>query len=432
MRFSKYLIPLALTIAVIISLTLSVVIWTNPANYKNRQNATQNTQNEEITKPKRYVYAPTQAVHTDSNGNQTILVNRLVNSVAEIQKTMRDYQDVHLKKISTRSQEAYFQIANRPDSIMLSYVSPVSVKIINELTNNRFKKLPNYQVSRIVLPTNDSTHLYLLNDKNYAVYRINVKKHSLKSLNQVLDMNIRRIPASFQLFNGQPMVFVKSTAQLQPYRYLIDRQSEDYYVSRLLNNHDSQSSISVKRRRNVVTYSDQNTLQLAFNSRTRIGTFSDFRSNKNQRHITSVLSDSYNQLVDLGLPLESVHFFNYNPASRIVSYRTFVEGFPIFRTTGFGTISTQILNSNAKRLQFSLDNPEVPIPNNEGYSTLPTTETVISRLISKGYHKKNIQNLQIGYGWRRDNSSQLLVNLVPDWYVNYKGNWHSYTSLINR
>lgn len=86
MRFSKYLIPIALTIAVIISLTLSVVIWTNPANYKNRQNSSQNTQNEEITKPKRYVYAPTQAIHTDSNGNQTILVNRLVNSVAEIQK----------------------------------------------------------------------------------------------------------------------------------------------------------------------------------------------------------------------------------------------------------------------------------------------------------------------------------------------------------
>ncbi|GAF37357.1 hypothetical protein [Lentilactobacillus farraginis] len=52
MRFSKYLIPIALTIAVIISLTLSVVIWTNPANYKNRQNSSQNTQSEEMTKPK--------------------------------------------------------------------------------------------------------------------------------------------------------------------------------------------------------------------------------------------------------------------------------------------------------------------------------------------------------------------------------------------
>ena len=432
MRFSKYLIPIALTIAVIISLTLSVVIWTNPANYKNRQNSSQNTQNEEITKPKRYVYAPTQAIHTDSNGNQTILVNRLVNSVAEIQKTMHGYKNVHLKTLSIKSQDKYFQIANRPNSIMLNYVSPVSIRVISDVTNKYFEKLPNHQVSRIVLPTNNSTRIYLLNDKNFAVYQIKVKKHSLKNLNKVLNMNIRRVPASLQLFNGQPMIYVKSQIQMQPYKYLIDRQSEDYYVSRLLNNRDSQSNVTVKRRKNLVTYSDQNTLQLAFNSRTRMGTFSDFRNNSDQQSVTSVLDDSYEQLVDLGLPLDSVRFFNYDTNSRTVSYRTFVEGFPIFRANGFGTISTQTLNANANRLPISLDNPEVPIPSKQGYSTLPATETAIRRLIAKGYHAKDIRDLRIGYGWQKDKSSQLLINLIPDWYVNYKGTWRSYSSLINR
>ncbi|WP_369385543.1 two-component system activity regulator YycH [Lentilactobacillus farraginis] len=371
-------------------------------------------------------------MHTDSNGNQTILVNRLVNSVSEIQKTMHDYKNVHLKKLSTKSQDKYFQIANRPNSIMLSYVSPVSVRIISNITNKQFKKLPNHQITRIVLPTNKSNSIYLLNDKNFAVYQVQVKQHSLKRLNNVLNMNIRRVPAALQLFNGQPMVYVKAQVPMQPYKYLIDRQSEDYYVSRLLNNRDSQGNINVKRRRNLVTYSDQNTLQLTFNSRTRIGTFSDFRNNKDQQSVTPVLDDSYNQLVDLGLPLDNVHFFNYDTDSRTVSYRTFVEGFPIFRTNSFGTISTQILNANAKRLQFSLDNPEVPIPSKQGYTNLPDTETAIRRLVARGYHEKEIKDLQIGYGWQRDKSSQLLINLVPDWYVNYKGSWRSYSSLINR
>jgi regulatory protein YycH of two-component signal transduction system YycFG len=136
--------------------------------------------------------------------------------------------------------------------------------------------------------------------------------------------------------------------------------------------------------------------------------------------------------VDLGLPLDSVRFFNYDTNSRTVSYRTFVEGFPIYRANGFGTISTQTLNANAKRLQFSLDNPEVPIPSKQGYSTLPATETAIRRLIAKGYHAKDIRDLRIGYGWQKDKSSQLLINLIPDWYVNYKGTWRSYSSLINR
>jgi regulatory protein YycH of two-component signal transduction system YycFG len=432
MRFSKYIIPIALTIAVIVSLTLSVVIWTNPANYKNRQNSTQTTQTQAVTKPKRYVYSPTQAIHTDESGNQVILVNRLANSVAEVQKTMRGYQNVSLKTLSTKSEDKYFQIANRPNSIMLSYGSPVSMKIVNEITNKKFKKLPNHSVTRIVLPTDDSSKLYLLNDQNFAVYQVNVKKHSLKALNDVLKMNFRRVPASIQLLNGRPMVYVRNQLQLQPYKYLIDRQSEDYYVSRLLNNRESQSSTTVKRRKNLVTYSEQNNLQLAFDSKTRMGTFSDFRTNKDQRNVTSVLNDSYNQLVDLGLSLDSVRFFNYDTSTRTVMYRTFVEGFPIFRQNGFGTISSQILNSSAKRLKFTLDNPEVPIPTDQSYRTLPATETVIRRLVAHGYQQKAIKQLQLGYGWRRDKSSQLLINLIPDWYVNYQGHWRSYSSMINQ
>jgi regulatory protein YycH of two-component signal transduction system YycFG len=113
-------------------------------------------------------------------------------------------------------------------------------------------------------------------------------------------------------------------------------------------------------------------------------------------------------------------------------YRTFVEGFPIFRANGFGTISTRIMNSSAKRLNFSLDNPEVPIPSKRGYTTLPATEVVIRRLVARGYKTKDIQQMRIGYGWQKDKESQLLINLIPDWYIYYNNQWHSYTSLMNQ
>ncbi len=430
MRFSKYLIPIALTIAVVISLTLSVVIWTNPANYKSHQSTNKNAQTETLTKPKRSVYMPTQAIHTDENGAQTVLVNRLVNSVAEVQKTMHQYQNVKLKTLSKGSKQKFMQIAKRPNSILLSYSSPVSIKVVSEITNKQFDKLPNHQVMRIMLPTNDATKLYLLNDQNFAVYQVNVKAHSLKKLDSVLDMNIRRVPASLRLFNQKPMVYITSQFQLTPYKYLIDRQSEDYFVSRLLSNRSSQAT-TVKRQKNLLTYSNQGSLELQFNSLTRMGTFSDFRTNKNPQSIAAILNDSYKQLVDLGLTLDSVRFFQYEKESRTVMYRTFVEGFPIFRANGFGNISTQTLNSSAKRLVFSLDNPEVPIPSNQGATTLPSTETVIKRLIAHGYKAADIKQVRIGYSWQRDKSSQLLINLVPDWYVYYNARWRSYEEMMS-
>ncbi len=431
MKFSRYLIPIALTIAVVVSLTLSVVLWTNPANYRSKQNSEQNPQTEQLSKPKSYVYTPIQAVHTNSDGTQEILVNRLVNAVTEIKKTMQGYHDAKIKTLSRDSQTKYLNIANRPDSIMLNYSSPVSIKVVNQIVNHRFKNFPNHTVNRIVLPTNNSTKLYLLNDKNFAVYQVSVQHHDLKSLNKVLDMNIRTIPASLRLFNKQPMVYVDDSVQMQPYKYLVDRQSQDYFVSRLMNNEESQN-VTAKRRRNLLIYSDQNSLQLTFNSQTRMVEFSDYRTNKDQRAITSVLNNSYKDLVKLGLPLDNVRFFRYDTKTRTVMYRTFVEGFPIFRANGFGTISTRIMNSSAKRLNFSLDNPEVPIPSKRGYTTLPATEVVIRRLVAHGYKTKNIQQMRIGYGWQKDKESQLLINLIPDWYIYYNNQWRSYTSLMNQ
>ncbi|MCT2901182.1 hypothetical protein EFM38_06945 [Lentilactobacillus buchneri] len=431
MRFSKYLIPLALTIAVVASLTLSVVLWTNPANYRTNKQTAQSPQTQQMIKPKRYVYSPVQAIHTNADGTQQIMVNKLVNTVTEIKKTMHHYQNPRMKTLSKNSQVDYFRIANQTDSIMLNYSDTVSMRTFNAIVSNRFRKLPNIKINRVVLPTNNSTKLYLLYDKNFTVYEVDVKKHSLKSLNKVLQMDMRTQPASFKLLNNRPTVYVTSSVHMQPYKYLIDRQSDDYYVSRLLNTQDS-TSINVKRRKNMTIYGDQSSLQLTFNSRNRMAEFSDFRPNHNRRSLTSTINDSYKNITKLGLPMDNVRFFSYDPKSRTVMYRTYVEGFPIFRASGFGTVSTRTLNSSAQRIQFSLDNPEVPLPSNKGYVSLPSTETMLKRLVNRGYNLKDLQKVRLGYTWKKDSTSPLLIDLNPDWYIYYKNQWRSYTALMNQ
>lgn len=431
MRFSKYLIPLALTIAVVASLTLLVVLWTNPANYRTNKQTAQSPQTQQMIKPKRYVYSPVQAIHTNADGTQQIMVNKLVNTVTEIKKTMHHYQNPRMKTLSKNSQVDYFRIANQTDSIMLNYSDTVSMRTFNAIVSNRFRKLPNIKINRVVLPTNNSTKLYLLYDKNFTVYEVDVKKHSLKSLNKVLQMDMRTQPASFKLLNNRPIVYVTSSVQMQPYKYLIDRQSDDYYVSRLLNTQDS-TSINVKRRKNMTIYGDQSSLQLTFNSRNRMAEFSDFRPNHNRRSLTSTINDSYKNITKLGLPMDNVRFFSYDPKSRTVMYRTYVEGFPIFRASGFGTVSTRTLNSSAQRIQFSLDNPEVPLPSNKGYVSLPSTETMLKRLVNRGYNLKDLQKVRLGYTWKKDSTSPLLIDLNPDWYIYYKNQWRSYTALMNQ
>ncbi|GAA3199893.1 YycH family regulatory protein [Lentilactobacillus kefiri] len=432
MRFSKYLIPLALTIAVVVSLTLSVVLWTNPANYRNnKQQTAQSPQTQQMIKPKRYVYTPVQALHTNADGTQQIMVNKLVNTVTEVKKTMHNYQNPKIKTLSKNSKVDYFRIANQTDSIMLNYSDTVSMRVVNYIVKNHFRKFPNYKINRIILPTNNSTKLYLLYDKNFTVYEVDVKKRSLKPLKKVLKMDMRTQPASFKLLNNKPAVYVTTSVEMQPYKYLIDRQSDDYYVSRLLNTQDS-TNVNVKRRRNMTIYGDQSSLQLMFNSRNRMGEFSDFRPNHNRKNLTSAIQDSYKNVTKLGLPMDNVRFFSYDPNTRAIMYRTYVEGFPVFRTSGFGTVSTRTLNSSAQRTIFSLDNLEVPLPSNKGYVSLPSTETMLKRLKDHGYNMKDLQKVRLGYTWKKDTTSPLLIDLNPDWYIYYHKQWRSYTSLMNQ
>ncbi len=93
-----------------------------------------------MVKPRGYVYSPVQAIHTNADGSQVILVNKLVNTVTEIKKTMKNYKDPHIKTLSKNSKVDYFRIANQTDSIMLNYSDTVSmkmVKIISFITDLR-------------------------------------------------------------------------------------------------------------------------------------------------------------------------------------------------------------------------------------------------------------------------------------------------------
>lgn len=432
MRFSKFLIPISLVIAVILSLALSVILWTNPANYRSKTSTTQNPQDEVLVKPKRSVFSPTQAVVNDKDGSQNILVNRSVNMISEIKHQMRNYQNAKLKTTVSQNQKKYFEMATRPNSILLNYASPVMISTVNAIVHNKFANLDDHQVTRILLPLDDSSRIFLLNDSNFTVYQVSVKKHSLKGLNNVLKIQSRRFPVSIRNLNGTPLMYVDQPVQMQPYKYLLDRQSADYFVSRLLNDENS-ANVTVKRRQNTAVYSDQRTKQLVFNSKSRIATYSNYSANNIPNNLKSVIDDSYRLLLKIGLPMDNLRFYGFEKSNnREASFRTFVEGFPIFRQNGFGEIAINTVNESVQKINFLLDTPQVPIPSKDGYTTLPPTETVLKRLKAHGYNLKRVKKVRLGYDWKQKQQRSMLINLTPDWFIQYNNKWYSYSTMLSK
>lgn len=406
-------------------------MWINPARYGSRQqnNTKTPTKTESVNKSIGYVYSPVQAVYADDNGNQELLINTSVNTVAEIKRQMRDYKNASLKTISNKSKSNYLEALERPNSFLLNYTSTVTMKMVNNIVNNRFNKLPNYDVDHIVVPTDDASHLYLLGDKNYKIYEIKVDKHSLKGLRQVMQgNNIRKVAASIQMLGNTPNVYTETSLQLQPYRYLVSSQSEDYYVSRLLNDQDSQS-IRAKKQGNVTSYTDGNNRQLLFNEKQKMVNYNDFEAKPASLSLTSLLTGGYNNLVSLGVSLDNLRLYDRDDDNHMMTYRYFVEGFPVFATSGQGSITMKDVNTGAVRYRFPLTSPQVPIPNGNNSVTMLPTQTVINRLVQLGYKKSAIDQIHIGYTLKKDRSSSMLVKLTPEWYVKYNGKWQSYSKL---
>lgn len=248
---TKALLPIALLFAVIISMVLSWFIWTNkPARYeRNKQDTVTSTgtQRDLSTKSIRDIYLPVQVIRTDGQGNQKLVNNRKVNLVTEIRDEMSKWQASSVREISSKSKSEYLRQLQTANTVLLNYDSNITVKIFNKVFNNQLKRIHNLQFNRIQFKSNDAKHVYLLNDTNFRIYRVNVKGQKLKELKKVLSKNLVSDPVEFRMLKSKPTVFITKAMTMPRYSYMINKQDENNFVNRLMSNDSNSTDISIKK-----------------------------------------------------------------------------------------------------------------------------------------------------------------------------------------
>ncbi|MBW1605012.1 YycH family regulatory protein [Lactobacillus sp. Sy-1] len=427
-RLGRYLLPTLLTSAVVISIVLSGSLWLNPSHYKNNasSSAGTNIKNQLNNKPIYDVYSPTQLMHNDKSGSQHLLVNQSINLIGEIKEDIQNFQNVKLQSTSEGSKNKYLKMIQRPDSYVLNYSSAVSMPILNEFMNKRFSKFPNHNVNRIVIPLDDSQHIYLLGDDDYKIYTVSVKRHNLESLNDFLDTKMKRINVSTKLFNNRPLIYFKKDQAMPQYAYLVNVQQQNYYVIRLMG--ESQN-FNIKHRSNGTVYNDQDSKQLTFYNNNDVK-YVDERPKSIPSDLNQLLYNNYSALLNSGISLDNVKFFGYNQDDQTTIYRGYVEGFPIFNNINSGFIKMQVVDHSSLRYQFSLASLQIPVPSGVPDVKLPSTEDVLKSLKLMGYKTNKINGIELGYSWQGSSKTDVLVNLIPTWYIRYGNTWLNYNDIL--
>lgn len=430
MKLRQLWLPAGLVTAILVSLGLSGMLWTNPAhsNLSSRTKVTKNTDSSNNT-TFQDIYLPAQIVSTSKTGQQEMLTNNRINVASELRDKMSRFTATDVQEISEHNSKKYLAQLRQKDTVLLNYNSAMTVNFFRKAFGNQLK-IPNQRFNRVQLPLNDPDHLYLLNDQTLHVVKVKLKNNHAGKLRHVLSDQMVKHPVSFMMLNGKPVLSYANSVKLKAYSYQLTQQTQSYYANRIMTT-NSNSSMQIKHHKNSTTYDDHGFRHMSVNKTTDAVTFTNYNSQVKSSSFVNTMNHIYQQLVMVGMPLDGMRFFDYDTGSDTAVFRTYVGGLPVYDDRGYGAIQMKVLDQTSYQMTFSLDSLQVPIPPVQNTATVVSTKTLMTELKNAGVRHDKIEDIQLGYEWTRDKTLEKAVNLSPTWFIKVDGRWRTYQQYLS-
>lgn len=418
---SKFKIgDLLLSLGTVIVFVLSIVLWTfimTNDQYFSRIDQTSNvTQHAHSQRGRIFdnLYVPTSSCGFE-NGQPYRLYDAKKNLPLEFAKELKNVKFEGIKTISS-DQKSYEKMLNNPGYLQLTFPNEISVNLFTkrELTN-KDKKFRRAFVSA----SNDS--LYLGNDKTTTIYRINLINADFSRLRDYADNIKGKKPIKFVRTKDSYETFYTKQENWRVYSYLTTKQTDSYFVSRLLGTTNVTSRASKK---GWTTYS------LNYYTKLRVPSAASERNDllytryEKQKEMTvnDRLLNSIELVHKLGLSEQDLRYFD--SSNEITCYSNYIEGMPVFMGQHDPQISTKLTQDTVEVAFNNLD-LQIPIPFDGQTRTLEPTDEVVQQLVNNGLKKAEIQRVIVAFRVEKDNSHDNLVNLIPVYFVKAYDQWKS-------
>lgn len=419
-------LSIALTVVVIISLLLSGLIWTNPFQYEGPRHENLMRGNQQYTTQSMGdVYLPTTVVRTDRHNSQSILYSPEISLVREMKDSIRSWQFGRVTTVKSNNSDVYLSYLRRRNSIMLSYPNAIPTLVFNETFSQSINSDQVNQINHIVIPINGPREVYLLSDHHYGVYRLRVSKGNFNKIIK-LSKGAKKIAVGHKIVNGQTIMTYPKSFSLPFFAYQVTNQNIDTLSTNLMSS-NQRSNITTSKSGDRTVYTNGNNRRLSYNRSNGTVNYESYVGN-DERHTTEQLySYFYNRLVKTGVQLNNVRFDGTSDHQRSFTYRSFVDGFPIFNDNGYGTITMQS-KDGTERCKMSQYSVQVPLPIDRQEVKLPPSNVILDELHASPRFK-DLKGIRVGYLWKTSDNNKV-VKLTPTYFVKYRGNWVNYEEVI--
>lgn len=431
MKFSRLIVQLLLVVAVITSIVLSFFIWTNTARYQRGRNidvTSADSNKNEV--PMNQVISPTSVIWHDET-DQHLIYNSNENISLSVQKVMQDWKIATPKLVSKKDGAYYQKVIQGKNMLQLVYPTSIAINVFGYLLNNdSLKGEKEDQFNRILINLKDKKdqNIYLANDSNYAVYKAKVKNASSVPLTKLVKKANINLKVRLNIMKHGVFTFYVDPIKLKGYSYVISGKQDGEYTTALF---DSNTNGLVTSEDNgVYSYNYGESKRLTSDHNTEELTFEDYTDTSVPKTQLAFLQRGYQKIINLQDSITNLRLYNADWKNKDLIFREYVEGFPIFKKSQFGSIRIKFSRKGSTE-HFLNKILEVPVPSNQAATTLKSTNEIFKGLQRVGFSPNDVQAVEVGYQWEAESDNEKVVDLKPTYYIKIDGHWKPYNEWTN-
>lgn len=426
MKFSRLIVQILLVVAVITSFVLSFFIWTNTARYQRDRNVDVASSDVDKNKtPIDQIISPTQVIWQDGK-NQRLIYNNKDNISFNMQDIIKDWKVGTFHREFSKDGAKYQKMIQKKKMIQLVYPTNISIRTLGYLmSNNQLQKAKDHPFNRILFSTDedDENEVYLANDKTYTVYEASVKGASAAPILKLAKKANIDLKVKLNLLKHGVVTFYSEPITLKRYSYVMSSKDDSEYTANLFDTNSDE--INNSSNGNVFSYSVGESKRLVSDHDKNELTFSDYTDTSVPKDYLSFFQRGYKKATNIQDSVSNLRLYDANWKEKTLVYREYVEGFPIFKKSEYGSIKIAF-SRNGSSEQFLNKVLEVPVPSDMRNATLKPTTQIMTELDNIGISPSDVQKLEVGYQWTNEENNSSVIDLEPTYYIKVDNHWRSF------
>lgn len=428
MKYVEPIKSIILTFLVLLSISLTLIIWSYEPDYEFLQDPEiqqvligEERTFRDVVRPYKALFSLDEALRGTSE-------------IATIDQSMDLLASLDIGNIRIAQENAKVQSINKlmraDEQIVLFFNTTVPLETLNNVLNFNQNNIDNIRFDRIIINTRNleetqTFEIRFINTKSNVIYRAAATVNNEQQVRNMLS-SIMRQSFEFEEFNrpNELSLFLpKEDTEVFQYTYFIEEISQEELTKAMF----TDASILQKTVEGSVEKYFDNMSSMTFDTTLKtVDYVNGPAENISMEPAAKLVNDTFNFVNDHGGFNADFRLNAIDIDQKLVDYQLFFQGHPVYSTSTLTRISTILGDNRLFRYRRPYYELETDITTEKIKKELANGAQVMSFIKEQVASPDTIEDVVIGYLLIQDQNTSIFV-LEPNWFVISGNSWSRIT-----